>query len=382
MTHRRIVLALGALALGSFAPAAQAAPVLYGATGVDATDTSPPPVSSLYTIDPLTGVGKAVGPIGFSITGLAVDPSGTLYGATAGVEGAGTTRQLLTINTKTGAGTVVGSLGANEIEDIAFNAAGSLYGWNTLGDDLAFITRKPSVTAPTVGDSGAGLTFGGGIAFDKRGVLFGLLNGDDGNLWTINPATGAATKGRRLSGSPNTSGALLSAATFGCDRTTLYSVVNDYGDPPTYLVTINTQNGDITTRGQTVPRLDAIAFGGCPNDGLGPRVSLLSNARQRLSTLRSTGLKFKLSVDEGAKLEVRIQGRFTRARGGRAALRLLATKTVKRAEAKQVVTVTLKPSKALRQRLRREKRLPALLRVKATDESGSITTRTKTLVFR
>src|SRR4051794_2339064 len=188
-TKHRFAVALGAAALaaGGLAPVAGAAPVLYGATGADSTDTSPPPASSLYSIDPNNGAATAVGPIGSAVTGLAVDPTnGTLYGVTADVERSGNARRLLTINPATGAGTVVGSLGTNEVEDIAFDAGGQLYGWNTVGDDLAKIS-KTNGTVTNIGTSGAGVTFGGALAFGVNGALYGLLNGDDGNVWTVDP---------------------------------------------------------------------------------------------------------------------------------------------------------------------------------------------------
>ena len=139
------LLAAGALS----ASAASAAPVLYGATGVSATDTLP--ASDLYTINPDTGATTSVGSIGKAVTGLAFDGTdGTLYGVTAGVQLAGTTRDLLKINPATGASTVVGSLGVNEIEDIAVSPLGQLYGWNETGDDLVRINKAtgalPSVT--------------------------------------------------------------------------------------------------------------------------------------------------------------------------------------------------------------------------------------------
>ena len=62
--------------------------------------------------------------------------------------------------------------------------------------------------------------------------------------------------------------------------------------------------------------------------------------------------------------------------------RRLARVRVRRAGAGRVVTVRLRPSAALRRRLRREKRLPALLTVRAVDAAGNATTRTKRLVFR
>ena len=115
---------------------------------------------------------------------------GKLYGVTAGVYLAGTERQLLTINPATGASTVVGSLGANEIEDIAFTALGQLYGWNETGDDLYSI-NKATGALTKVGESGLGVTFGDGIAFDRNGWLWGTLDGDFGHVSAINPGTGA-----------------------------------------------------------------------------------------------------------------------------------------------------------------------------------------------
>ena len=382
MTDRRIALALSALALAlTGAPAAQAAPVLYGATGIDDRDTNPPPPSNLYTIDPLTGAGTAIGQIGFPISGLAVDPTTqTLYAVTAGVERSTVPRALLTLNPANGAATVVGSLGTNEIEDIAFDSRGTLYGWNTAGDVLATI-NKSNGGVTNLGGSGAGVTFGGGLAFNGDNALLGLLDGDDGNLWYVNAATGAATKNRLLAGSPNRTGATLASAEFGCDGTTLYSVVNDYGAPPTYLVTINMTNGDILTRGVTVPGLDAIAFRDCgKRDATAPLVGLLSAAKQKLSTLRSSGLKFGLKVNEPARFEVTLLGRLS-TKGARGKARVLAKATVTRSTAGQF-TVTLRPNAAMRKRLRQEKRLPGTLRVKATDAAGNVTTRTKTLTFR
>jgi hypothetical protein len=256
---RGVVAALAAGAL--FAPSALAAPVLYGATGVTAADTTP--ASNLYTINPDTGATTSVGSIGQAITGLAVDgTSGTLYGVTAGVQLAGTERLLVTINPATGASTVVGSLGANEIEDIAFSALGQLYGWNETGDDLVRIS-KATGAIEKVGESNQGVTFGDGLAFDRNGALYGLLDGDFGHVFKIDPTTGAVTAGPRLTGSPNKTGNMISGASTACDGLTLYGVVNDFGGQ-TFLVTIDPATGAITNKGASLTALDAIAWGGCP----------------------------------------------------------------------------------------------------------------------
>ncbi len=182
---RGVAVALSAGAL--FAPAASAAPVLYGATGVTALDTTP--ASNLYTINPDTGATTSVGSIGKAVTGLAVDGTdGKLYGVTAGVQLDGSERQLLSINPATGASTVIGSLGVNEIEDIAFSPLGQLYGWNETGDDLYRI-NKATGAIEKVGESGQGVTFGDGLSFDRNGALWGLLDGDYGHVFKVDPAT-------------------------------------------------------------------------------------------------------------------------------------------------------------------------------------------------
>ena len=82
-----------------------------------------------------------------------------------------------------------------------------------------------------------------------------------------------------------------------------------------------------------------------------------------------------------ANLRATLLGRFSR-HGKRLAARKLATKTSRNVKAGQIVTITLRPSAALRKRLAREKRLPALLRLRAADAAGNVTTRTKPLIFR
>ena len=284
---RRLAAATGALLLAALlaatlASAAAAAPPpgLYGATGVLGNDTTPP--SDLYRIDPNTGAATSVGRIGYALTGMALDPtSGTLYGVTAAVQLSTTERHLITIDSATGAGTIVGSIRTHHIEDIAFDREGRLYGWNESGDDLATIDKRNGAVA-NVADSGLGVTWGNGLAFDRNGVLWGMLNGDYGNLWTVNAATGQVARGPRLTGSPNTTGgAGMNAAAFGCDGTSLYAAVNDFGDPPTYLVTVDTARGEITNRGTTVTALDALEWV-CPPPGAppaGPLAGRCSNPR-------------------------------------------------------------------------------------------------------
>jgi hypothetical protein len=112
-------------------------------------------------------------------------------------------------------------------------------------------------------------------------------------------------------------------------------------------------------------------------DAAKPQVALLSSARQKLRTLRSSGLKFRMRVDEASKLEVTLRARF-----GKGKLQAVSRRATLNAAAGKTVTIKLKPTAAMRKKLRRHKRLSGVLTIKATDAAGNVTTRTKALSFR
>jgi hypothetical protein len=117
-------------------------------------------------------------------------------------------------------------------------------------------------------------------------------------------------------------------------------------------------------------------------DATRPRISLLSAGKQRVRVLRSGGLRFQMRFDEAVQLEVSLLGRLRNDRGGRSSQRKLASTRISRVGANETVTVTLRPSARLRQRLRRERRMPGVLQVKAVDAAGNAATRVKSLSFR
>lgn len=224
---------------------ADAAPI-YAATGGSSN-------SNLYILDSTTGATQTtIGPIGFAVTGLAFDPtSGVLYGTT--------TRRspldpssLITINITTGAGTLVGSNLIGPIADIAFDAAGTLYGWTEgAGDDLVTINLGTGA-AGIVGNFGA-FTRGSGLSFDGSGTLWFAGEADSdvfSRLNTINPATGLSTGTLGLA--PTTT-ARFNGMAF--DGTTMFSSRNDGT-----LHTFNLTTGDVMLIGPTVSGIDAIAF--------------------------------------------------------------------------------------------------------------------------
>src|SRR3954453_9009779 len=173
---RRLLAALVAscCALLAVASLASAQEKLYGADGAQGNP------SNLYLLDPSSGaVLQNIGPIGFAVTGLAVDPStGTLYGATSRggrpPTAAPDPGSLITINKTTGAGTLVGDERPNDDEaaaDITFTPDGALFGWLAPRPYDLVALDKPTGAATVVGESGLS-TAGSGLASNSAGVLF------------------------------------------------------------------------------------------------------------------------------------------------------------------------------------------------------------------
>jgi hypothetical protein len=253
--------------------------VLYGADGASGGS------SNLYVINPANGaVIHLVGPIGFAITGLAFDSSsGTLYGSTS-VNSATAPASLVRINPATGTGTLVGPFGATDapgqsMADLAFRgrgnddergrdrdndsdrdrrAASRLYGWSSIGGDLYTINLATG-TATKVGESGLGQPVGSGLVFGEPGRLDLAEDFDTGHLRTINPATGLPTGARQLTGGNPANPKPIGALTLDSRGTLVGTRINRAAIPRTAeLIAIDPSTAAITVRGQTVPRLDAI----------------------------------------------------------------------------------------------------------------------------
>jgi hypothetical protein len=233
---------------------------LYGADGQHGN-----PATNLYILDPASGaVLQTVGPIGFAVTGMAFDPlNGVLYGVSAP---RGTnTRSLITINPATGAGTRIGPLGV-VMDDISFAADGTLFGWSgRISGSSLFRINLTTGAATKVGNSGI-TDAGVGFAINPSGTPYLAAGGASGALDTVNTATGAVTPVATLSGAPVPTGS-IDAFAF-TDGGTLFGVnladtaPGNPGTPPdnAFFVTVNPQTGVVTTLGQTVSGLDAIAF--------------------------------------------------------------------------------------------------------------------------
>jgi hypothetical protein len=244
----------------------------------------------------LDGTPTLVGPLldssnhTFSITGLAQFGNGPMYGVTANLSPT-SPRSLVTVDLNTARVTVVGSLALNSpqspVNDIVFLQNGTLFGYaarvgkyvtinTTTG--AATLLGSPQGVPESLAVSPVALTFttvsggggGGGeqlnLASPKSvatqttipaGTVFAARNGSCGELDTVKPANGAVTPLTTLSS--NNCSFSISGLRFASNGT-LYTLLSVQSDP--FLATINT-SGAVTTIGNgSVPsQVGSLAFG-------------------------------------------------------------------------------------------------------------------------
>ena len=240
---------------------------LYGADGAAGN-----PNTTLYTINPANGTKVAsIGPIGFSVTGLAVDPTtGQLYGSTSSQDPTGgAPGSLIKIDKETGEGTFFG--GREIIDgcdtgtaDITFTTDGQLWGWTECSDDLVKI-NKATGEGTVVGDSAFG-SFGSGLSADPDdNTLWFTGDGDNGLYHTVSKTTGALTSQGTLNGNNLNS---INSLAWSCDGETLFGTANiDSGGGDREFITINTATDSITVVGGPAgidPQQDALAWDCAP----------------------------------------------------------------------------------------------------------------------
>lgn len=259
---RSVILSLfGAAALFCSSPFANAV-TIYGTTGGGGGP------STLYTIDPNTGVATPVGTgIGFDRVGaIDFDPTGTtLYGI-----GANTTTgnfQLITIDTMTGMGTAVGDIeGSNTapnfaFQDINFRSDGTLFGF---GGANIYTFNLATGAATLVGFYGHAIGKGNGLAFDASNTLY-LVDGPNGtDIFTISQTDGFGTDTGRdviypveIGTNPRTN-----AMDYDLTTGTLYaSVVHsvEHGTPTNFIAEIDLATGAVSNPKLTITDLDGLA---------------------------------------------------------------------------------------------------------------------------
>lgn len=168
-------------------------PTLVGQNDLGVIDIAFAPDNTLYgvnwdqlmTIDPNTGLGTIVGTVGYNSTliCLAVGPTGEIF--TSDI----TNGDIIKIDPLTGNGTIIGTIGGGLAlsGDLAFDASGILYATLKgagVNDYLATINTSTGA-ASLIGDTGFERVFG--LSF-RNGILYGATNG--GDFLSINTSTG------------------------------------------------------------------------------------------------------------------------------------------------------------------------------------------------
>ena len=170
--------------------------LLYGSTG----DVNASGGGRLWLIDVTSQSATLVGNTGFDrLGGIAFDSNGTLYGVSGGATHPPST--FLTIDPTNGQATVIGLISdaAQGVDGLRFNSQGVLYGssWDNNVSIGKLLTIDPSnadvLTSLTL--TGDGDAFCAGIAFDPLDVLYGSRGGGshDADIDLIDPVTGVLT---------------------------------------------------------------------------------------------------------------------------------------------------------------------------------------------
>lgn len=222
------------------------APLLLLATGTAAQ------AGSLYVMDANTAQHILLGPIGPGVTGMAAAPNGNVYATTS--TSWNFPAELIQIDPTTGAGTTVGQVvdhvGTNHqaIPDLTFSG-NTLYGWSEYYDELVSIdTTSGAVTLlPTYVSS-----YGSGIAADANGTMYLAPDSISGYLYTVD-ASGNAVNLGQLDG-PNYD--VVRGMTFL--NGTLYAVTSDYGGI-NLLVSIDPATLHVTAIGPVPAGVEAIS---------------------------------------------------------------------------------------------------------------------------
>jgi hypothetical protein len=147
--------------------------------------------TSIGTINTSTGAGTIVGPSGqIGTYGLAEDPTTNILYASFG-------SSIGTVNKTTGAVTPIGNT-TNLIYGITFDSSGQLWAVAIAGGALYKI-NKATAAATLVGTAGVGGILWMDIGFNGS-TLYGVAGNPSMTLYTINTTTGAATSVAAVTG--------------------------------------------------------------------------------------------------------------------------------------------------------------------------------------
>jgi hypothetical protein len=286
--HSRSVIALSVLSVAGAASTAQAVD-LFAADGA----LSMP--GNLYRVDTSSGLLTTVGALvdseggEYSINGMAWDASSnTLFGSTSSMSPT-LPNGLVQIDRGTGQVTQIGSL---NLTPTNFSAGldytdGTLFGWAE-GSLSSLITIDTlSGVGNVVGSNAQGInTTGSGLATNAMGTTFSTPDGSTGNLWQVNRGTGQLFGPTPLSGGMDNG--RIGALEFLGDTLFGVELVGDgvSGITSNRLISIDPVSGAITGIGQFrdadteafIRNVDAIAI---PSPGAASMLGLAGVAALR-----------------------------------------------------------------------------------------------------
>jgi hypothetical protein len=238
---------------------------LFGATA----SGSP---GSLYRLDPSNGASlELVGSLNdaagtnYPITGLAFHPTTrVLYGST-GNNPAATAGLFVQIDRATALVTVIGPFNAGPtnasgtpatMADLAFDSAGNLYGIGSIGGPQLYSINLNTGQATVNGSSGLTSTSGGGLTISADGTFYGTPTAS--RYGTYDPGSGAYTN--ITNPVKPGGGGSYAALEFGPGGVLLGLNSAPGSPPPTFLAAIDPATGGVTSLGQSVDAIDAIAW--------------------------------------------------------------------------------------------------------------------------
>ena len=238
----------------------QVCATLFGCTG---TGGAP---STLYRINPSSGVGFPIGPMGIQgCSGLAFDPTTAILYAVG--DDSAFVNSLWTIDPATGSATLVGPTNQSSTSDIAFRSDGLLFSYHRLAPSAGMLSKSTG-NATLLGPSGL-FGSGNGIAFDPSDTL---LHTDNSRLNSIDQSTGAPTTLAFLAFPPVACSFPRINSMDTHSSGVVYGAMNCSGGSSsnTFLVTIGVPSGSVNAIGPSVAGLDGIAFApiGACGDGL------------------------------------------------------------------------------------------------------------------
>lgn len=267
---RTFRISLACCLLFAFASAASATTALYGSTTGSTGSFGGGGPSNFYSIDPGTGAGTLIGAIGFDDVGaMAFHPvSHKIYAA--GKRNGDKTPVLITIDPVTGVGTEIGPIGPGRgISDMAFRPSdNTLYAHRVDCPNLIYRIDVGTGAGTVVGEVMTELCLGGNaLEFTSASTLYlaASYNGGSGpyTLYTVDQSSGATTLFVSLAYPASFGGlARANAMKFNPVTGVLVCTVTTslYGGGPNFLATIDVATGVVTEIGPTVTDLDGLVF--------------------------------------------------------------------------------------------------------------------------